>query len=153
MPTTYVSGDPLLTSAQILAFGHNVRGRTELGALETELLNRYPAAFASYSKQCRSGRIKTGQLWIWRESQPMLGFMVVRESSVGATRVRFVESVALNLARDYQREGIHSIAIAPPGSREEWPNLKPVLELWLGRAALPCYVYEQYLPGIKAEEC
>lgn len=151
MPITYLAGDPLLTGAQILTFGHNVRGRTELGALETELLNRYPAAFASYSKQCRSGRIKTGQLWIWRESQPMLGFMVVRESSVGATRVRFVEAVALNLARDYQRENIHSIAIAPPGSRDEWPNLKPVLEHWLSRAALPCYVYEQYLPGVRAE--
>lgn len=151
MPITYVAGDPLLTGAQVLAFGHNARGRAELGALETELLQRYPAAFAAYGKQCRSGRIKAGQLWLWRESQPVLGFMVVRESSVGATRVRFVEAVALNLARDYAREGIQSIAIAPPGSREEWPNLKPVLEHWLGRAALPCYVYEQYLPGVQAE--
>lgn len=151
MPITYLAGDPLLTGAQVLAFGHNARGRAELGALETELLQRYPAAFAAYGKQCRSGRIKAGQLWLWHESQPVLGFMVVRESSVGATRVRFVEAVALNLARDYAREGIRSIAIAPPGSREEWPNLKPVLEHWLGRAALPCYVYEQYLPGVQAE--
>jgi hypothetical protein len=151
MPITYLSGDPLLTNAQVLAFGHNARGHSELGALETELFHRYPAAFASYSKQCRSGRIKTGQLWLWRESQPMLGFMVVRESSVGATRVRFVESVALNLARDYQRENIHSIAIAPPGSRDEWPHLKPVLEHWLGHAALPCFIYEQYLSGVRAE--
>jgi hypothetical protein len=54
MPITYVSGDPLLTQAQILAFGHNVKGRTESGVFETLLLDRYPAAFATYSKSCRS---------------------------------------------------------------------------------------------------
>ncbi|MBZ0300357.1 MAG: hypothetical protein K8J31_11470 [Anaerolineae bacterium] len=151
MPVTYLSGDPLLTRAQILAVGHNARGRAELGALETLLFTRQPAAFASYSKHCRSGRITAGQLWIWRESQPMLAFLAVRASAVGATRVRYVESIALTLARDYQRDGIRSIALAPLGSREEWPYLKPVLDRWLSRSALPCIVYEQYLPGVQAE--
>ena len=69
MPITYVSGDPLLTRAQSLAFGHNAKGRSELGALEIILLHHYPAAFATYGKNCRSGRIKAGGLWTWRESQ------------------------------------------------------------------------------------
>jgi hypothetical protein len=153
MPVTYVSGDPLLTRMQLLAFGHNQRGRTELGAFETALFTQQPAAFATFSKQCRSQRIKAGQMWLWRESQPMLGFMVIRASSVGATRVRYVEAIALTLARDYQREGLRSVAFAPLGTREEWPHLKPVLEYWLGPSALTCVVYEQYLPGVAAEDC
>lgn len=151
MPITYLNGDPLLTRADVLAFGHNALGRAEMGALETELYTRYPAAFATYHKRCRSGRIQAGQFWLWHESQPRLAFLVIRASAVGATRVRYVEHIALTLARDFQREGIPSIAIAPLGSREEWPNLKPVLDYWLGRSSLPAFVYEQYLPGIPAE--
>jgi len=153
MPITYLSGDPWLTGAQLLAFGHNARGRSELGALETQLFTRYPAAFASYRKRCHSGRIKAGEMWVWRESQPMLGFMVVRAAPVGATRLRYVEAIALTLARDYQRDGIRSVAIAPLGSREEWPHLRPLLDYWLGRSSLPCFVYEHYLPGVQAIEC
>jgi len=151
MPITYVSGDPLLTYAQILAFGHNAKGRTESGIFETHLLYQYPAAFATFGKSCRSEKIKTGSLWMWRESQPGLGFMVVRESSVGATRLRYVEAIVLGLARDFQREGIRSIAIAPLGDSLEWPTFKPVLDYWLGHSALSCVVYEKYLPGIAAE--
>jgi hypothetical protein len=152
MSITYVSGDPLLTQSQILAFGHNAKGRTEVGIFETLLLNRYPAAFATFGKNCRSGKIKAGSLWIWRETQPALGFMVVRESAVGATRLRYVEAIALGLARDFRLEGIHSIAIAPLGDSLEWPTFKPVLDYWLGQCTLPCVVYERYVPGMYGEK-
>ncbi|MBZ0297647.1 MAG: hypothetical protein K8L99_34135 [Anaerolineae bacterium] len=151
MPITYVSGDPLLTQQQILAFGHNAKGRTELGVLETQLLNLYPAPFATYGKQCRNERIKPGDLWLWRETQPMLGFMVIRESAVGATRLRHVEAVLLKMVRDYRLENIESVAFAPIGTREEWPALRPVVDYWLSSAPFPCVVYEQYLPGVAAE--
>jgi hypothetical protein len=78
--------------------------------------------------------------------------MAVRESAVGATRLRYVEAVALSLARDFRLDGIGSIAIAPIGDSLEWPSLKPVMDYWLGRSALPCVVYEKYVPGLKAEE-
>lgn len=148
---TFVKGDPLLTRARLLAFGHNERGRTESGDLETQLHTHYPAAFASYSRQCHGGRIKAGTMWTWRESQPALGFMVVRASPVGATRLRYVENIALTLARDYRTEGITSIAIARLGDALEWPHIKPVLVQWLANIALDCTVYEEYLPGVCAE--
>jgi hypothetical protein len=151
MTITYVHGDPLLTQAQILAFGYNALGRSEVGPLETELHNRYPAAFATFSKQCRAQRIKAGQLWLWHESQPKLGFMVVRESAVGATRLRYVDALALLLARDYQRDNIQNIAIAPLGDPAEWLYIKPVLEQWLKPSSLPCTIYESYCPGVAAE--
>lgn len=142
MPLTYLSGDPLLTNAQTLAFGHNAKGRTEVGVLETHLFDLYPAAFATYRKQCRSGRIKAGGLWLWRESQPHLAFMIVRESSVGTTRLRFVESVLMTIARDHRLYGLSSLAIAPLVDRETWPSLKPVVDYWLGASPLPVMVYE-----------
>ncbi len=135
----------------MLAFATNAQGRAEVNPLYTQLQNRYPAAFASYGKQCRQQRIQTGQLWLWRENRPFLGFMVVRASTVGATRLRYIEAIVLKLARDYRREGIQSIAIIQPGTALEWPALKPVLNRWLTNLNLPCVVYEQYLPGVRAE--
>jgi hypothetical protein len=151
MSLTTLTGDPLLTDAQTLAFGYNARGRSEVGAFETRLVYQYPAAFATYNKQCRQGKIRPGGLWVWRESKPHLAFLVVRESSVGMTRARFVEAVALTLARDYRLEGITSLAIAPTGTSGEWPLLMHIFARWLGASALPVTLYERYEPGVKGE--
>jgi hypothetical protein len=151
MPVRYVSGDPLLTGAQTLAFGHNARARTEVGVLETRLLNLFPAAFATFRKQCQGGRIKPGGLWGWRECQPHLLFMVVRETSVGATRVRFVESAMMTVARDHSLYGLTSLAIAPLGDGAEWTALKPVMDYWLGQCELEVVVYERYEAEVLGE--
>jgi hypothetical protein len=152
MPITYVSGDPLLTRAQTLAFGHNAKGRSELGTLETVLLNHYPPAFATYGKNCRSGRVKPGTFWTWRESKPFLMFLVVRETSVGATRLRFVEGAIMMLARDYRLHNLTSVAIAPLANELEWKALKPVVDYWLRACPLPVTIYERYQKGVAAED-
>jgi hypothetical protein len=151
MPLTFVAGDPLLTKAHVLAFGGNAQGQTETGALETRLIDRYPTAFAAYRKACRAGKVKTGTLWLWRETQPALGVMVVRESAGGTTRLRFLEAVVMTLARDYRREGLRSLAIAAPGAPSDWPTFKPIIDYWLRNCPLPVTVYEGYLPGVAAE--
>ncbi len=142
MPITVVTGDPLITQAQTLAFGFNAKGRIEVGGLETRLYDAYPAAFATFRKQCKGGRIKAGTLWMWRETQFNLLFLVVRESSVGITRIRFVENVLMAIARDYPLYGLTSLAIAPLGNKEERPLLRPLVDYWLKTCPLPVTVYE-----------
>lgn len=151
MTVRVVSGDPQLTRADFLAFGHNARGRLETTALEAALRRAYPAAFASYQKQCRQGRIVAGGYWAWRESRPRLLFMVVRESSVGATRLRHVQSVLFRLARDYRLEGIRSVAIAPLGSPHEWREAQRLVRSALGNSRLDVVLYTAYQPGVSAE--
>lgn len=151
MPLTFLSGDPLLTQQQMLGFGTNAAGRTETTPLAAALLARYPTAFASYAKLCRQGRIETGTIWYWRETKPALAFMVVRETAVGTTRLRYVDAVAMTLARDYTREGIRSMAIAPLGAAHEAQDVKTTLERWLAKAGLPVTFYEAYAPGVAAE--
>jgi len=143
MPISIVTGDPLTTQAQTLAFGFNAKGRVEVGGLETRLYDAYPAAFATFRKQCKSGRIKPGSLWMWRETQFNLLFLVVRESSVGMTRIRYVENALMTIARDYPLYGLTSIAIAPLGNKEERPLLRPLVDYWLKTCPLPVMVYEE----------
>jgi hypothetical protein len=153
MTIAYAAADPLLTDAQILAFGWNLRGRAENGVFETALFARYPTAFASFAKQSRQGRLKPGTLWLWRETQPALGFMIVRDTPYGTTRLRYVEAVAMTLARDYQRDGIHSVAYVLSGAASyDVGTIKRVLDYWLSKVSLPVTVYEQVIPGVKAVE-
>ncbi len=152
MPMHHVTGDPLLTTAQTLLVGYNVRARHEMDPLGLAVQNRYPTAFAAFRKQTRRGRIKTGTTWIWRETKPRLALAVIRESNVGATRLRFVDAVALSLSRDYQRENITSLAIAPLGRSDEWDEIQKILARWLGNLALPVVIYDRYAPDNRADE-
>lgn len=151
MPTFFVEGDPLLTRAPLLCFGHNARGRFEGGALPARLMQDHPAAFAAYGKQCRAGRIRPGDLWIWREHTPMLGFIAARLTAAGAVRYRHVEAAALRLARDHHLLGVTAVAIAPLAEGAEWAALLPALDFYLRAAPLPCILYTRLLPGVKGE--
>lgn len=147
MPLVHVSGDPLLTTAQVLLIGHNQQGRTEMNDLTLRLSYHAPAAFAAYQKLCRQDRLSTGDLWLWRESRPVLMFGVVRASAVGATRLRYVQAVVMRFAREYRLEGITSLAVAPLGTALEQPDILPILTQWLARLTLPVQVYDTVVPG------
>jgi hypothetical protein len=151
MPLRFVNGDPLLTRAQTLAFGHNAAARAEVGPLETRLMTAHPAAFASYRKQCRNRRVKAGGLWLWTESQPRLLFLTVRETPVGQTRTRYLDSALLTLARDYRLYGITSLAIAPLAPALEWDSLKTIVVDWLFLCPADIAVYEAYCEGLAGE--
>jgi len=144
-------GDPLLTGQQTLAIGVNVRARTENTPLALELQRRYPSAFATYNKQIRRARLQVGDVWIWRESTPYLAFLIVRESSVGATRPRYVDAAMLRLIRDGRLEGIKSLAIAPLGRDDELPSILEALQLTLPMAKFPVVIYSHYAPNVAAE--
>ena len=156
MPLLYVTGDPTLTSAQTLAIGHNARGQIEMNAVIVALRQQNPVAFSTYEQRCRKGQIQAGEYFIWHDSQPRLMFMAVRESAPGTTRLRYVQYVALTIARDFRLEGIQSLAIAPLFSSDidqlVWEEIKKVLEQWFSPSTLSVVVYDQFLQGIKADE-
>lgn len=152
MPVISVNGDPTLTHADALAFGVNARGRIETTPLESALRRAYPAAFARYSKQCRAARIQSGALWLWRDSHPLLLFLVIRESSVGAVRLRYVQSALLTLARDHKLMHLHSIALAPLGTPPEWREIQKLVQRTLARSTLTLYLYQTYTRGVQADE-
>lgn len=151
MPLTFVTGDPLLTQADMLAFGHNARGRTELGKLETHLMQQYAPAFSAYTRRARQGKQKPGTWWTWVQSKPRLAFLTVRDSSVGATRLRYVQSALMMLARDQWMLNITSLAIAPLGSLYERDEINSLIEQWLSGLDLPIVAYTAYEPGVSAE--
>lgn len=152
MTITYVRGDILLSRAPVLGFGFNAQGAAEVTPLITACMDRFPAAFAAFRKQTRAGRIRPGDVWLWREAKPWLALLAVRQNASGASRPRYVESVAQTLARDWRRAGIARIALARLGEPLEWPMLRSVLDYWLASIPLEVVVYEEHLSGVRVRE-
>lgn len=152
MPITYVQGDPLLTRATTLAFGMNSRGRTELDTFSTAIMQAYPAAFSGYTRRARRDQFKAGDIYFWSEATPRLLFLIVRDSSVGATRLRYVQSVLMTIARDYPLYNLHSLAIAPLGTSYEQGEILKLIDMWLRTSRLPITVYEKVIAGVAAEQ-
>lgn len=152
MPIIYTQGDPFLTRQHTLALGYNCKARTEVTALTQAALRRYPAALASFRKQVRHKPLAAGSVWFWHAeaARPLL-LLLVRESPFGATRSRYVDAVALRIARDYRQEGIRSLAIAPLGQPHELPHIQEALALMLARSALTVVYYTAYLAGVDGE--
>src|ERR1041384_2765341 len=109
------------TNMMALMLGLNTRGQTDVTSLETDLRDQFPVFYSEYRRQTRNERLQPGDLWYFRESQPMLIGAMVKGAPSSPARLRHLEQVLVSIRQEYQREGITSIAIAPLGSELEWP--------------------------------
>jgi hypothetical protein len=142
MAVTFTTGDIFATRAQALAVGLNSVGRIEVAPFFTALHDRYPAFMADYQKRGHAGKLVPGDIWIWRESQPWLAGLIVRETPQGATRLRYVEAALLNLSKNWEREGIVSLAVMQFISAPDWTPIRALFDEYFGRSALQLMVYE-----------
>lgn len=142
MPLEFVTGDPLQSACDALAIGYNAKGRTELDAFTMRVMREFPVPFSAYLRRCRQEKQKGGDMFIWAETKPKILILSVRDSSVGATRLRHVQKCLMELSRDYALIGIKSLAIAPIGNKLEASEIKPLYEQWFGNCKLPVMVYE-----------
>lgn len=138
MPLSVLSADPLQTDAHVLVIGINSQGGVEVNPLETRLRDRFPVFFSDY----RRAKPALGELYLFRESTPLLLGMVIRESAASITRPRHVEQALLNLTQSWQREGFQSLAIAPFCPDPEWTSLKSLLYQYLDGLPIPVTIIE-----------
>jgi hypothetical protein len=151
MSVRVVQGDIFLTRAQAIAIGIDAAGRLGASALYATLHDRCPVFVSECRKHGRAGTLTPGTVWTWHDGVPWVVGMVVRETPQGATRLRYVEAVMLNLYKNRERDGLLSLAVMRLGDDTEWPSLRPVVETYLNQLELPALIYEEYLPGIAAE--
>ncbi len=141
MGITFVKdSDIFSTQAQTIAVGVNAAGRSEVSTLFTALADRYPVFISDYRKRGRAGKLKPGDIWLWREGQPWILAMVVRDTPQGATRPRYVEAACLKLAREWTREGLKSLALLRLAEGPDWPPVREIVEQYLGH--MPVTIYE-----------
>lgn len=152
MVVHFVRGDIFLTQTQTIAVGLSANGRLDVSPFYTTLQDRYPVFVSDYQRRSRPDARPPGSLWVWKQGRPWLVGMIVQESPQGATRLRYVEAAMLNLYKQWEHEGLRSLALMRFGDSGEWPAVRAVIEDYGSRIALPIVVYEDYTPGTAAEE-
>lgn len=152
MSVTIVQGDLFLTQAGAIALDLNATGRLGVTPVYTALQDRYPVFVSECHKRGRAESLAPGSLWVWRESDPWLIGLVVRETAQGPTRLRYVENVMLNLYKAWEREGIRSLAMPRIGTDEEWSGVREVVLHYAAQMTLPITLYEVHQPGVAAED-
>jgi hypothetical protein len=147
----FVQGDIFLTRAQVIAVDLNADGHLGVSPLFTTLSDRYPVFVSDYHRRCRGEALAPGDIWLWRDGQPWLMGMVVRETPHSATRLRYVEAALIHLYKNWEREGLSSLAIARLAEGSDWLPARGIIEYYLSGTDLPVTVYENHIPGMAAE--
>jgi hypothetical protein len=134
--------DIFSTEAQAIAVGLNAAGRLEVTPLFTALQDRFPVFISEFQKRGRAGKFTPGDVWIWRESQPWLIGLIVRETPPGATRLRYIETAMLNLYKISLEESIRSLVVVRLVEGDEWPAAREVISHYLSQMALQATIVE-----------
>jgi O-acetyl-ADP-ribose deacetylase (regulator of RNase III) len=158
----YVAGDILKTRAQALAHGVSPNDDFKSG-LASALRGEWPSLYSDFRHYYHGYRPKPGTLWTWGG---VGGTRVVclytqqpapdhTHAHPGKAQIEDVNHALRELARLVVQEGFTSVAlprVATGTGGRDWRDIKPLIEKHLGGLAVPVIVYEDYRPGVTAEE-
>jgi O-acetyl-ADP-ribose deacetylase (regulator of RNase III) len=134
-------GDLLWADAEALVNTVNTVGVMGKG-LALQFRQAYPAMFRAYREACDIGQIKTGSMWVWstgRSANPRLivNFPTKRHWRA-PSRMEYIETGLIDLARVIRQHAITSIAVPPLGvglGGLPWPPVRHAITRALGSVA------------------
>jgi O-acetyl-ADP-ribose deacetylase (regulator of RNase III) len=156
-----VSGDILLTSAQVIAHGVAPNDDFHQG-LALALREQWPALYKDFRHYCKTTHVQAGSLWTWAGPG---GRRIVnlftqdaaydRGQKPGKATVSFVSHALRNLRALALRERFTSIALprlATGVGGLEWSDVEPHIHETLGSLDIPVVIYTTYRKGVQAQE-
>jgi O-acetyl-ADP-ribose deacetylase (regulator of RNase III) len=156
-----VSGDILLTGAQVLAHGVAPNDPMSQG-LALSLHQHYPAMHKDFHHWCKQHHPKPGDAWLWSAPDGMrIVNLLTQEGGYGhgarpgkATLKHVSDSLRV-LAKLAAREGFASMAlprIATGVGGLDWALVWPAVQDRLGGLDIPVYLYTDFQSGKRARE-
>jgi O-acetyl-ADP-ribose deacetylase (regulator of RNase III) len=156
-----VSGDILLTRAQVLAHGV-APGDPMTRGLALDLRERFPALQKDFHHWCLVSRPKPGAVWMWGSAEGVRIVQLLTQDSApgrggrpGRATLANVREALRGLVKMAEAEGFTSIALprlATGVGGLTWGDVLPIVEERLGALPIPVFVYATYRPGKAAEE-
>jgi O-acetyl-ADP-ribose deacetylase (regulator of RNase III) len=156
-----VSGDILLTNAQVIAHGVAPNDSFHQG-LALQLREQWPALYKDFRHYCQTQHPKAGEIWSWMGAS---GKRIVNlftqdaayehGSKPGKATTHNVSHALRELHKLALAEKFTSIALprlATGVGGLEWDEVKPLVEQHLGSLNVPIVVYTTYHAGQKASE-
>ncbi len=157
----YVSGDILLTRAQVIAHGVSPNDPMTQG-LALALRDKYPAVHKDFHHWCSQTHPSPGSVWMWGGADGVrIVNLLTQEGGYGhgarpgRATVKHVRDALRELAKMAIAESFTSIAlprVATGVGGLDWKDVLPVIEDRLGALGIPVIVYSEFHPGHRAEE-
>ena len=156
-----VSGDILLTGAQLIAHGVAPHDDFHQG-LALDLRKHMPAMYKDFRHYCQVSHPKAGKIWAWTsEDDRLIVNLLTQEAAYGhgakpgKATTAYVNSTLKELHKLIEKKNIQSVAlprIATGVGGLDWDDVYPLIEKQLGSLPIPIYVYTTFNKGEKATE-
>ena len=156
-----VSGDILLTQAQVIAHGIASNDPMNQG-LALSLHKKYPSMHKDFHHWCHQSHPKPGAAWIWGGPNGVRVVNLITQEGgyghgarPGKATLKHVRDSLKELTKILKNEGFKSIALpklATGVGGLEWDDVRPVIEEILGDLDIPVYLYTDYHADTQAKE-
>jgi O-acetyl-ADP-ribose deacetylase (regulator of RNase III) len=156
-----VSGDILLSKAQVLAHGVAANDPMNQG-LALSLHERYPSMHKDFHHWCHVNHPKEGETWMWDGAGSVRIVNLItqeggygRGSRPGKASTKSVSDSLKSLAKLAKKQGFTSLALprlATGVGGLDWSDVKPLIEQRLGDLDIPVYIYTEFRAGEAAAE-
>ncbi|MCP3919873.1 MAG: macro domain-containing protein [bacterium] len=158
---TEVSGDILLSKAQVIAHGVAPQDHFDSG-LALSLRERFPTMYKDFRHYCKVGNPRAGETWTWGGTGGVRVTSLftqdpprTQNAKPGAATFHNVNHSLKEFAKEVKREGYKSIALprlATGVGKLPWEEVKPLLKRHLGELGVPVIVYSEFHSGVEADE-
>lgn len=138
------TGNLLHSTMQTLVNPVNTAGAMGKG-LALQFRKQYPAMYAEYEALCKQGKLKIGNLHLYRaDDHWILNFPTKRHYRM-PSRIEDIETGLSVLRAQYELWGIESLALPALGCGYgglSWGDVKPLIQRYLDDLPIPIEVYQ-----------
>lgn len=139
----YIEGDLFHSPAQVLVNTVNTVGVMGKG-IALEFKKRYPDMFDAYKKQCDKHNLVIGKLMLWYAADHWILQFPTKEHWRNPSKLEYIEKGLMTFVRKYADYNITSVAFPKLGCGNgelNWPEVKKLMEKYLGNLPIDVYVY------------
>lgn len=157
----HVSGDILLSKAQVIAHGVAPNDPMNQG-LALSLHQKYPAMHKDFHHWCTQYHAQAGEAWMWGSNHGLRVVNLLTQEGgnshathPGRAKLKHVRDSLKSLAKIAKQEAFKSIALprlATGVGGLDWEAVLPVIEEQLGDLGIPIVIYSEFHAGQAATE-
>jgi O-acetyl-ADP-ribose deacetylase (regulator of RNase III) len=147
----YLKGNLFESKAQVLVNTVNCFGIMGKG-VALAFKKKYPEMYEHYRMQCKLGRVKPGELTLYRDTVPWVINFPTKRHWKGKSRLEYIEQGLQFFVNQYKDWEITSLAMPALGCGHgglNWDDVKLLIEKHLGDLDIDIEVFE---PGSELTE-
>lgn len=139
----YQKDDIFSSNAQVIVNPVNCKGVMGRG-LALAFKERYPAMFATYQEECKTGKLRIGRPTLYRESTPWILNFPTKDHWRLPSKMEYLEKGLEYLVANYQKAGIKSIAFPKLGAGNgelSWDEVGPLMAKYLSQLDIDVNIF------------